>query len=234
MASEKAIIYGVFKTELKNRFLCLVNIAGSDVICYIPSSCRLSNFLDLTGRNVMLLPTSSSKARTAYSIYAVEYRGRYVPVKLSLANQVVEDGLHSRRFAYLKKRSSILREHTVEGYKSDFFIQDTQTIIEVKSILSFDRDARFPVVYTERGIQQLEKLSELLSMGYRVAYLFVALNSSTKSVSLSDEMLEYSSAFRQCIDKGMLSRAYSVKHAENGIFHLARSIPVNVDSKEMH
>lgn len=57
--SENRLITGVFKTELKNRFLCTVCVDGVDVICYIPSSCRLSNFIDLSGKTVLLKPNQS-------------------------------------------------------------------------------------------------------------------------------------------------------------------------------
>ena len=36
--SSKAFITGIFKKELKNRFLCEVQIDGKDVVCYVPSS----------------------------------------------------------------------------------------------------------------------------------------------------------------------------------------------------
>ena len=56
MVLDSQIIYGKFKEEIKNRFLCTVNINGANTICYIPSSCRLSNFINLTDRMVMLQP----------------------------------------------------------------------------------------------------------------------------------------------------------------------------------
>lgn len=56
-------VYGTFQNEIKNRFLCSVNIDGKDVICYIPSSCRLSNFIDMTGRTVLLRPIEASNAK---------------------------------------------------------------------------------------------------------------------------------------------------------------------------
>lgn len=37
-------VSGIFKRELKNRFLCEVAINNQDNICYVPSSCHLSNF----------------------------------------------------------------------------------------------------------------------------------------------------------------------------------------------
>lgn len=41
---------GIFKQELKNRFLCEVEIDGESTVCYVPSSCHLSNFLSLQGK----------------------------------------------------------------------------------------------------------------------------------------------------------------------------------------
>lgn len=41
---------GIFIQELKNRFLCEVEIDGESTVCYVPSSCHLSNFLDLKGK----------------------------------------------------------------------------------------------------------------------------------------------------------------------------------------
>lgn len=46
---------GIFKQELKNRFLCEVEIDGESTVCYVPSSCHLSNFLDLQGKSVLLV-----------------------------------------------------------------------------------------------------------------------------------------------------------------------------------
>ena len=57
-------VKGVFKCEIKNRFLCQVNVAGEDLVCYIASSCRLSNFLDLTNRNVLLKLVKGKNAKT--------------------------------------------------------------------------------------------------------------------------------------------------------------------------
>lgn len=66
---EQNFKHGIFKEELKNRFLCRVEVDGEDTLCYIPASCRLSNFIDLTGREVLVSPVLSSDARTKYSVY---------------------------------------------------------------------------------------------------------------------------------------------------------------------
>ena len=39
---------GTFIKESKNRFLCEVLVDKKITECYIPSSCRLDNFLELT------------------------------------------------------------------------------------------------------------------------------------------------------------------------------------------
>lgn len=228
MASEQAIVYGIFKEEIKNRFLCLVTVGFSDVVCYIPSSCRLSNFLDLTGRRVMLVPTASKKARTQYSVYAVEYRHRLIPLNLALANRVIENQIRSRRFAFLGKRGDVLREHFADGYKADLYIENTKTILEIKSILSFDREAVFPTVYSERGVKQLEKLLKLIDKGYKVAYIFIALNPQTKAVQLNHEIVEYASLFSACIQKGMHCHAYAVRLTKDNTLEIKKEIVVEI------
>lgn len=50
---------GIFNKELKNRFLCEVLVEDEVVECYASSSCRLDNFIDLHGKQVLLLPTGS-------------------------------------------------------------------------------------------------------------------------------------------------------------------------------
>lgn len=45
--SNTNIVTGTFVKELKNRFLCEVVISGIPTECYVPSSCHLSNFLEL-------------------------------------------------------------------------------------------------------------------------------------------------------------------------------------------
>lgn len=129
---------GIFKQELKNRFLCEVEIDGESTVCYVPSSCHLSNFLSLQGKKVILIPTMAKDARTQYAVYAVPYKRSYLILNTSMANRAIEASLRGRRFAYLGKRKNVIKEHYVDGYKSDLFIEDTNTIIEIKSVLSTD------------------------------------------------------------------------------------------------
>ena len=76
--TESQIIYGTFKEETKNRFLCQVTIDNEDVECYIPSSCRLGNFIDMKGRTVLLKHNQAKDARTKYAVYAVKIKNEFI------------------------------------------------------------------------------------------------------------------------------------------------------------
>lgn len=210
MVLDSQIIYGKFKEEIRNRFLCTVNINGVNTICYIPSSCRLSNFINLTDRIVMLQPIRKKDARTKYSVYAVKYRKGYVPLNLANANRVVEEHIKSRRFSFLGKRKDVHREKYIDGYKSDLYITDTDTIVEIKSILSFASKATFPTIFSERANHQLESLKMLLEKGHKVCYMFIAMYSGTRSISVNEQQAEYVRLLSECIQKGMVVCAFSL------------------------
>lgn len=204
------IKYGVFKKELKNRFLGTVNIEGTDTVCYIPSSCRLSNFIDLSNRHVMLQPIKKKDARTTYSVYAVKHQRSYVLLNMSDSNRIIEESIHRRIFAFLGKRRSIFREKNIDGYKSDLYLEDTDTIIEVKSILSFDNTAHFPTVFSERAICQLKNIRKLLNSGHKVCYMFVSMYFGVKEICINEQQEEYCKLFRECIKSGMEVCAFSL------------------------
>lgn len=208
-------VQGIFKSELNNRFLCLVDVDGCDTLCYIPSSCKLSNFVDLTNKTVLLVPNASKNARTKYSVYAV-YTGRqYVLLSLQQANKIIENSIHSRRFSFLGKRTKVKAEYKIGGYKSDLFIGDSNTIIEIKSILSFEKNSIFPSVYSQRAFDQLVILEQLLDEGYNVYYYLVSLNPSVKCISLNNEAPEFCELFQRCVQSGMIVKGFSIKLKDN-------------------
>ena len=204
-------VQGVFKCEIKNRFLCQVNLAGDDVVCYIPSSCRLSNFIDLTNRNVLLKPVKSKNAKTKYSVYAFEFKKSYILLNLSQANRVVETQINRKHFAFLGKRENVIREAAISGYKSDLFIKDTNTIIEIKSIISFNKETMFPSMYSACALKQLTEIAGLLDNGYKVCYIFVSLTSYVKSLTIDVTKTKYFDLFSKCIEKGMVCYGFSLK-----------------------
>lgn len=206
-------VVGRFIREEKNRFLCTVEVDGKEEECYIPSSCRLENFLKLAGKEVFLKENKSKNTRTHLMVYAIRFKRNYLILRPSEANELIMAAVHSRRFAFLKKRSQIEKERVINGYKADLYIPDTKTVIEIKSIITVNKQAVFPTVFSERALDQLNKLEEIIKDGYMVVYLFVVLNPYVGSISLSKEehLREYKRKFYDCVKKGMKYRGYSVR-----------------------
>lgn len=225
--SESQFVQGVFKDELKNRFLCIVEVNGKDTLCYIPSSCRLSNFVNLTGKTVLLTAVTSTNARTEYAVYALRIGKQFILLNMSQANTVIENNIKNRRFSYLGKRTSVKKEYVVENYKSDLYIEDTRTVVEIKSILSFSKEAFFPTIYSQRAIDQLGKLSCLLDKRYRVCYIFVSLNPKVDYLKINSEIVEYYKLFNECIEKGMDIKGYTLK-LKNGGPHIYSNLSVDI------
>lgn len=210
-ANKSNFVHGTFQAEIKNRFLCNVRIGDDEVTCYIPSSCHLSHFIDMTGRPVLLKPVTTPNARTPYAVYAVKYRRSYILLNLAQANKVMESQLHRRCFSFLGKRKSIAHEYKIGMYKTDLFINDTNTLIEIKSILAFSRETCFPTVYSERAVKQLEKISRLLDEGYQACYMFVSLNPQVNEISINKQDDDFYQAFLNCVNKGMAYCAFSIR-----------------------
>lgn len=217
-------IEGVFVKELKNRFLCEVLVNGESTVCYVPSSCHLSNFLDLTNKKVLLVPTQTPNSRTKYALFAVPFKRSYLILNTSMANEAVANSLRKARFSYLGKRKTILNEHTVDDYKADVYIQDSRTIIEIKSIIATTSSGIFPTVYSERTIKQLKKLQELISNGYKISFIIVSLTPYLKEI-LIDNKTEFYKEFVTCIKQGMIAKAYTCRFSNDEIL-IEKEIPI--------
>lgn len=217
---------GIFKYELKNRFLCLVNINGVDTICYIPSSSKLGNYLDLRNKEVLLKPTKSEKTHLA--VYAIRYKQNYITLDMNTPNQVIETEIKRRYFSFLGKRSNVQKEKSICGYKCDLFIDDTNTIIEIKSILSNEKHALFPTVHSDRANQQLSKISELLDSGYNVCYCFVSLNPYVRSITLNKNEFDYFNLFKTCTSKGMIVKGFAIRLV-NEEPTICRELPIIIE-----
>lgn len=199
-----------FLRELKNRFICEVELAGQIVECYVPSSCRLANFFELAGKSVFVRPTISQGARTQYALIAIPYKQSFILLNSSLANRVIEEDIRGRRFSFLGKRGQILREHRVENYKADLFVADSKTIIEIKSIISTSKTAIFPTVYSERAIEQLKALRALLRGGYKACYVIVSLNPYVKEIVI-DRDASLFLPLTECVALGMTVKGFACR-----------------------
>lgn len=228
IVSENKLLNGIFKCELKNRFLCIVEINGYDTICYIPSSSKLGNYIDLNNKQVLLKPIANPNARTKYAVYAIKHKRNYIVLNTSLPNELVFNNISKRRFSFLGYRKQIQKEKSIDDYKCDLYIKDTNTIIEVKSIICTDSEAIFPSVYSERAINQLKKILELLDSNYNVTYIFVSLNPYLKKISINQEDHDYYNLFKTCVAKGMKVYAFTTQTNKDFNIELREQIPVNL------
>lgn len=220
-------IKGIFIREEKNRFLCTVKVNNVPYLCYIPSSCRLDNFINLSGEKVLLRENKNKSTRTKFAVYAICFRNNYIVLKTAEANNIVLNAIQTRRFSFLGDRKNIIKECTICGYKSDIYLPDTKTIIEIKSIISVNSKAEFPSVFSERAIKQLKQIKKILKLGYKFVYVFVSLNPYVNQIEISnrEDLLEYKKLFMQCIRLGMEYYAYS-SIVEDGIPQIYKKIKI--------
>ena len=219
------LIQGTFISESKRRFLCTVRVEEQDVLCYVPASCHLSPLIELEGRTVLLTPVESSKARTQFALFAVKHGRSFVLLNLAYANKVVEKEFHRRLFAFLGKRKAISHESVIDGYKSDLYIHDTDTLIEIKTVLSMNKEVEFPSMATNRAVKQLKEISHLIDCGHRIAYFVISLNPAAEAIVLDPQYEEFYSAFKECTDKGMLCCAFSIR-LKDGVPLIHKRLPL--------
>lgn len=222
MLIEKKLTAGIFCFELKNRFRCMVDIQGEQHVCYVASSSRLSNFIELSDKTVLLLPPGENAGSTDFTLFAVKYRNSLILLNLSLVNAVLEEQLKRKCFSFLGKRKEILKEHNYKGYKADLFIKDTETVIEIKTVLSTEEETVFPTVRSERIIRQLKHLNQLLEEGHRCCMLFVSLSPTIRSIDLSRDP-EVHRLFKRCVENGLSFKAFKLKTTEESII-VGRSV----------
>ena len=72
ISSTNDFVTGIFDEELPNRFMARVVIDNAEETCYVKSSSRLSNYLPMKGKKVILKENLNSKFR--YYIYSVRFK----------------------------------------------------------------------------------------------------------------------------------------------------------------
>ena len=221
-------VEGIFLRELKNRFLCEVEINGTPVICYVPSSCHLGNFLKLQRRRVLLAKNQGNKTRTEYALFAMPYKRSYILLSPAVANQAVATSLRGRRFSFLGARQHYRSEFKVDGYKADLFIEDTKTIVEIKAVITTEAEAIFPTVFSERALNQLSALEQRLGSRQKVCLFVVSLNPYARKLRINSDG-EFYHVLTRCIDKGLILRAYCCRYSPKAGIIIDKSIPIMIE-----
>lgn len=212
--SIKIVKSGVFKEEIKNRFRSIVNIDGDDELCYIQSSSRISNYIELENKKVYLVNNHLCN-KMKYTLFSIPFKRNMIFLVPSLANDVILSEIKDRRLSYLGHRNKVLKEVIVEDYKCDLFIPQSKTLIEIKAFIS-KKDSIFPIVYSERTIIQLGKMEKLISKGYKCVFMIVSLNPYISSIYINKTTKLYNKLI-DLKDKGLLVKGLSIYYCDSGI-----------------
>lgn len=221
-------VEGIFLRELKNRFLCEVELNGTPVVCYVPSSCHLGNFLKLQGQRVLLTKNQGNKTRTEYALFALPYKRSYILLSPSAANQALTASLKSRRFSFLGVRQHYRPEFKVDGYKADLYIEDTQTVVEIKAVITAEAEAIFPTVFSEKTLKQMSALEQRLSSGRNACLFIVSLNPYARKLRINSDC-DFFRALKRCLEKGLTLRAYCCRYSLEAGIIIDKSIPIMIE-----
>ena len=119
-----------------------------------------------------------------------------------------------------------MKEHKIDDYKADIYIKDSNTIIEIKSIIATSKMGVFPTVYSERTLNQLNKIQDLLTQGYKVCFIIVSLNPYVSEIKI-DKKTKFFDYFQDCIEKGMTVKGYTCNLVGDNL-KINKAIEINI------
>lgn len=195
-------------SEGKTRFICIVEYNENIIECYVPNTCKLSKLIPLSNNEILITKNLHKTKRTQYTLFAIKIFEEFLIVNTSIANKIVYNCILD------KHNTIILPERKIENYKSDFYIPDKTTIVEVKSIISMEETLIIPNGFSIRAINQLEKLNELLKNEYSVDYYFVVFDNNCLSITLNTTT-EYGNRINFCVEQGMNLKVLICKYNES-------------------
>lgn len=206
-------VKGIYKKEMPNRFRCEVDIGGKIYTCYQPLSFKLNKIMDPEEKEVLLTRISKEDTDLAYIVYAIGIdNNKFALLNLQLVNQIFRDNIDSRKFAFLGKRNNVICEKKIERLKTDLYVQDTNTVIEVKTIFSFDKEVLFPNIKSYRIQRQIEELTYLLEAGYKAVIIFAVLTPYPVKIIINRENETIYEAVKFANRNGLILKAYRIEN----------------------
>lgn len=199
----------IFLKELPRRFRCVISFSGEEKYCYVPSSCKLEPLVSLKNKSVLVIKNSES-SQLEYSLVAVKFKHNYILLNSGWANTLVLDSIKRRMFSYVGKRNLIQSEVTIDNYRCDFYIQNTRTIIEVKSIITDKPTALFPTMESNRFIRQLTTIKAELLKDKNAHLVIVGMNPYLQEITLNHKLQCYQ-LLKECMELGMTVHAFKVR-----------------------
>jgi sugar fermentation stimulation protein A len=218
---------GVFHRRL-NRFLCLVQVRGDVVECFLPNPGRLQELL-IRGKKVLVFPKNRRRRKTAYDLFAVYHNNAWVVVDSRVPNMLVYEVLRKGILPELAGYEEIRKEPFYGASRLDFLLQskNKQCLLEVKSCtLVKNGVALFPDAPTERGRRHVEELIRAHSNGFRACILFLVQRGDSRVFSPNDETdKRFGEVLRAAEKKGVEVLTYSSSFDGKRI-RLSRRVPI--------
>lgn len=187
---------GFFIEECKNRFICLVQVDNEIEECYVSSSSKLSNFINLTNQTVLLKKNKGKNLRTKYTLHAM-IKNDITLLNLNFVNDIVNDNFFSNQIDW--KREHIFSNNL----KTDYFNEKEKIVIEVKALLSDKEDVIFPSLYSERTLRQLKEYNKLLKKDYNVKYYIILMSNNIQNVHINSKDKQFKKLFNLCKKNGL-------------------------------
>jgi sugar fermentation stimulation protein A len=157
-----------------NRFLGVVEVQGSEEMCFIPNPGRMHELM-VPGTKVYLLEKQGEHRKTRYDMVLVDYGGVMVSVDSRLPNTLVAEALDAGRLREFGGYTVERTEPVFHDSRLDLVLSDgeEQVMVETKSCTLVEEGvALFPDAPTKRGARHMRTLVKALNGG-RAAAVFV-------------------------------------------------------------
>ncbi len=157
-----------------NRFLGVVEVQGSEEMCFIPNPGRMHELM-VPGKRVYLLEKRGEHRKTRYDMVLVEHGGVMVSVDSRLPNKVVAEAVDAGRLREFRSYAVERTEPVFHDSRLDLVLSDGEerVMVETKSCTLVEEGmALFPDAPTKRGTRHMGALMKALEGG-RAAVVFV-------------------------------------------------------------
>ncbi len=193
----ETIVHGIFKKR-HNRFIAEVSINEKTERVHVKNTGRCKELL-ISGVEVLLEHVNRPNRKTNYSLIAVNKNGNWINIDSQAPNQVVYEGIQSRKIADFGEVTYLKRETTFQSSRFDFYYENEKEkgFIEVKGVtLEKDGVAMFPDAPTTRGTKHVRELIDATQEGYAATVLFVV---QMKGCSVFRPNVEMDPAFTEAL-----------------------------------
>lgn len=203
-----------------NRFLGVVEVDGSQELCFIPNPGRMHELM-VPGANVYLLEKRGEHRKTRYDMVLVDHGGVMVSVDSRLPNTLVAEAVDAGRLSEFSGYTVERTEPVFHDSRLDLVLYDgrKRVMVETKSCtLVEDGLALFPDAPTERGARHMRTLVKALDSGAAAAVVFVIQRDDAHEFGPHDGTDPvFGEALRFAVSMGVEAYAYASEVSLRGV-----------------